>query len=334
MALVVLAHDQELSRPVAIKLLDAGLARDDGLRERFLREARLAARLAHPNVVKVYDAGEEDDRPYIVMECVDGETLADVLARQGPLAFPEAVRLALEACAGLEHAHAAGLVHRDVKPQNLLVRADGTLKIADFGIARALESTRVTQEGTVLGTGAYLSPEQAAGGDVTHAADLYSLGVVLYELLTGRTPYTYESLARLAHEQATRPVEPIRDLVPAVPARLEDVVMRCLARNPAYRPRSASALADDLRTALSGGDRTAATEPLVAYSHKVRPRRAWLLASAVALLTAGVAGVAVALSRDGDPTPAPPSRVEPVSQADTAAGQARNLAAWLRENAR
>ena len=164
MATVYLGRDSELDRPVAVKVLAENLAGDAVFRERFLREARLAARLSHPNVVSVYDAGEDaDGRLYIVMECVEGETLADVLRERGRLPAAEAVGLALQACRGLAHAHAAGLVHRDVKPQNLLLREDGTLKIADFGIARAAETTALTQVGTVLGTAAYLSPEQALG---------------------------------------------------------------------------------------------------------------------------------------------------------------------------
>ena len=152
MASVLRARDDDLERPVAIKVLAEHLARDPSVRTRFLREARLSGKLAHPNVVQVFDAGEEDGRPYIVMECVQGRTLADLLAERGHLPWQEAVRLALQACAGLQHAHAAGLVHRDVKPQNLLLRDDGTLKIADFGIARAAEQTRLTQAGTILGT--------------------------------------------------------------------------------------------------------------------------------------------------------------------------------------
>ena len=158
MAVVYLAHDEELRRLVAIKVLAEHLSGDSAFRERFLQESRLASRLSHPNVVQVYDAGEADGRPYIVMEYVEGDTLAE----RGKLAYEDAVPLALQACAGLQHAHAAGLVHRDVKPANLLVREDDVLKIADFGIARAAELTRLTQHGTVLGTAAYLAPEQAA----------------------------------------------------------------------------------------------------------------------------------------------------------------------------
>src|SRR6266498_564951 len=247
MATVYLGRDSELDRPVAVKVLAESLAGDEAFRRRFVREARLAARLSHPNVVRAYDAGEEaDGRPYIVMEHVEGETLADVLEERGRLPADEAVGLTLQACKGLAHAHAAGLVHRDVKPQNLLLRTDGTLKIADFGIARAAEATALTQAGTVLGTAAYLSPEQAAGEEVTAAADVYSLGAVLYELLTGRPPYEFDSLAELAAKQTEAAIAPVGELAPEVPQRLEDVVMRCLARNPAYRPASAEELAREL----------------------------------------------------------------------------------------
>jgi eukaryotic-like serine/threonine-protein kinase len=337
MASVLRARDDELDRPVAIKLLDEHLARDASVRTRFLREARLSAALAHPNVVSVFDAGEEDGRPYIVMECVEGRTLADLLADRGRVPWQEAVRLALQVCAGLEHAHRAGLVHRDVKPQNLLLREDGTLKIADFGIARAAEQTRLTQAGTILGTAAYLSPEQAAGDEVTAAADVYALGAVLYELLTGRTPYTFETLAELAHRQAVEPVEPIRELAPDVPAAVEDVVMRCLARNPAYRPASAAETGKELRAALPAEPANAATERLPATPARIAGRRGrghvvWV-AAVLAALTAAVIGFAV-LATVGDDEPPPPPRVEPVPRGDTAAEQARNLAAWLRENAR
>ncbi|MFN2468851.1 MAG: serine/threonine-protein kinase [Gaiellaceae bacterium] len=188
MAVVYRGHDPELGRPVAVKMVAEHLAADPVLRERFLREARLAARLSHPNVVAVYDLGEEDGRPFIVMEFVEGETLAGRLRRDRRLEPAEALRLALQACDGLAHAHAAGCVHRDVKPANLLLRADGVLKVADFGIAHAAEATALTEIGSILGTAAYLSPEQARGGVPTPASDVYSLGVVVYELSRAGRP--------------------------------------------------------------------------------------------------------------------------------------------------
>ena len=240
MATVELAHDTELDRPLAIKRLAENLAANEEYQQRFLREARLAARLSHPNIVGVYDAGAENAIPYIVMEYVEGETVSDLLRHRGRLEPAEAVALGLQACSGLETAHDAGLVHRDIKPQNLLITPDGTVKIADFGIARSIDGTQLTQAGTVLGTAAYLAPEQAAGAQVTAAADIYALGAVLYELLTERPPYEADSLAELFAKQTEGSITPLRELAPTAPARLEDAVMHALARAPQYRPESAA----------------------------------------------------------------------------------------------
>jgi serine/threonine protein kinase len=334
MASVHLAHDTELDRPVALKLLAEDLGGDESVHRRFLREARLAARLSHPNVVSVFDAGDDGGRPYIVMEYVDGENLAELLARRGRIPADEARGLALQAAQGLAHAHGAGLVHRDVKPQNLILRRDGTLKIADFGIARAAEVTALTQAGTVLGTAAYLSPEQALGREVTPATDVYSLGVVLYELLTGRTPFQVETLDDLA-EQPTMEVAPVRELVPDVPRDLEDVVMHCLARNPQYRPRDGAQLARE----LASGE-AAATKPL-----PMPPRREWfrdrrLMWAAVAglvLLAAVLLAVVIASGGSSKPprgtaVTVEQPKVQPISRGADAQEQARNMAAWLRQH--
>jgi len=328
MATVHVAHDEELGRPVALKLLPEHLAGDDAFRARFLREARLAGRLSHPNVVRVYDAGEADGRPFIVMEYVPGTSLAQA----GRLAPGRVVELGVQACAGLQHAHDAGLVHRDVKPANLLVREDAVLKVADFGIARAAESTRHTQAGTLLGTAAYLAPEQIAGADATPASDVYSLGAVLYELLTGRPPYTFSSLAELAAQQAEGLIEPVRDLEPSVPHEVEAAVMHALARDPSFRPASAADLAHELASAT---DRP--TRPLPQRRFVSVPGRGgavWLVA---AILVAAIA-VALGLAKLGGggksaPPPAPP-RVTPPAPAPTAEQQARNLARWLRVHSR
>ena len=333
MASVHLARDTELDRLVALKLLAENLSGDESVHRRFVREARLAARLSHPNVVSVFDAGDDGGRPYIVMEYVDGENLAELLARRGRIPPDEARGLALQAAQGLAHAHAAGLVHRDVKPQNLILRRDGTLKIADFGIARAAEATALTQAGTVLGTAAYLSPEQALGEEVTPATDVYSLGVVLYELLTGRTPFQVETLDDLAQRPAME-VAPVRELVPGVPRDLEDVVMHCLARNPEYRPRDGAQLAAELALVDA-----AATKPLLGP-----PRREWfrdrrLMWAAVAgLLVLATVLLAVVIASGGSSKPpggtavtVEQPKVQPIPRGTDAQEQARNIAAWLRQ---
>jgi serine/threonine-protein kinase len=257
----------------------------------------------------------------------------------------EAVALAVQACSGLDHAHAAGLVHRDVKPGNLLVRPDGTLKIGDFGIARATAATSLTEAGTILGTAAYLSPEQAAGEEVTAAADLYALGSVLYELLTGRPSRTIDSLERLVYQADAEPIAPVRDLAPDVPTALEDVVMRTLARRPEHRPGSAAALARELEAALpdSVAPASDAVTEVLRSRHSVdtelqhgagvhRPRHRWTPALVAAILVVAAIVVAILLVSGGDGGGADPARVEPVEPASDPEQQARNLAEWLREH--
>jgi eukaryotic-like serine/threonine-protein kinase len=338
MATVELAHDTELDRPVAIKRLAENLAANEEYKQRFLREARLAARLSHPNIVAVYDAGAENGVPYIVMEYVEGENLSDLVRRRRRLEPAEAVALALQACWGLEIAHDAGLVHRDIKPQNLLITPDGTLKIADFGIARSLDGTQLTQAGTVLGTAAYLAPEQAAGDQVTAAADIYALGAVLYELLTGRPPYEADSLAELFAKQTEGSITPLRELAPAAPARLEDAVMHALARVPKYRPESAAAFAAELAatpTAVTTVDRSLApTRPMRRVRSswgRAAPRRRRGLLSAAAIFAAALVALVLALSLGGGSKS--PKPAAPPSTSGSTAQQARAFSAWLRGHA-
>ena len=328
MATVHLARDEELDRAVAVKILHAHLAGDEAFHARFLREARLTSRLSHPNVVRVYDAGEAEGRPFIVMEYVRGAPLA----HSGQLPGARVVELGVQACMGLQHAHDAGLIHRDVKPANLLVRDDGVLKIADFGIARAVESTRHTQVGTVLGTAAYLAPEQVSGSDATSASDVYALGAVLYELLTGRAPYTFGSLADLAAQQAEGMIVPVRDVEPSVPPELEAAVMHALARDPRFRPASAAELGQELAGA---GDPP--TRPLPQRrSVTLAGRSGWLwLAGAIVVAAVAIAlGLAKLGATGNSSPPPPPPRVSPPARGATATQQARNLARWLRAHSR
>ena len=329
MATVYLAHDEDLDRPIALKILADNLAGDATFRDRFEREARLAARLSHPNVVRVFDVGESDGRPFIVMEYVEGDTLADELVRHGPLPPARAVELALQICSGLEAAHASGLVHRDVKPRNLLLRPDGVLKIADFGIARAAESTRVTEIGTILGTAAYLAPEQAQGLEATPAADLYSVGAVLYELLTGQVPYTATSLVELTAKQQAGPPAPIA----GAPALLELAVIRCLEPDPSERPASAAALAAELAATEAPTiplERGGPGPPVV---HVGSQRRRWGVVAVLVLALVALYFV-VRARNTGTPAPPHPATVSPIPAGSTPAEEAQNLAAWLRRHAR
>lgn len=337
MAKVLLAEDRELGRRVAVKLLDEQLAGDRSFRKRFEREARAAASLSHPNVVTVYDVGEAEGRPFIVMEHVEGRTLAERLRREGPLPAAEVCRIGREICAGLEHAHAAGLVHRDLKPGNLIERTDGTIKIADFGIALLAEATELTEAGTIVGTAAYLAPEQAEGDVVTPAADVFTLGVVLYELLTGRQPWKIESLGELATRHTTPPAE----LPPGSPLGLREAIERSLALDLEGRP-SVAAVSD----LLGGADAVQPGEDATLVIPRRPPARrrrrkgvspagwATLLIGGL-LLVAGVAA-ALALRGDGDGAAGPTTaaQMQPLRDGATPAEDARNLAEWLRANAR
>ncbi len=337
MAVVYLAHDEELHRLVAVKVLAEHIAGDGNFRARFLHESKLASRLSHPNVVQVYDAGETEGSPYIVMEYVPGDTLA----QRGKLTHAEVVPLALQACAGLQHAHNAGLVHRDVKPANLLVRQDDVLKIADFGIARAAGLTRLTQHGTVLGTAAYLSPEQAAGEEVTATTDIYSLGAVVYELLTGRPPYEFESLAELAAQQTSGAITPLRDLEPSVPEPVEAAVMHALARDARFRPASAS---DFGRELAAGSVRRTEPLPETTITEPLDPRRSrsmsrggtwlWIVAAAAVGTLAVILGPLKLDGGSGSATTPHPAPIRAPLRGATPADEARNLSAWLRAHSR
>jgi serine/threonine protein kinase len=257
MSTVFMAVDTVLERPVAVKLLAEHLADDEAFVARFRREALAAARLQHPNIVQVFDSGldEPSGRHYIVMEYVEGPSCADLIRDHGVLDIEQAVGIVRDSCHGLDYAHRAGVVHRDVKPGNLLIAEEtGAVKLADFGIAKAAEQTRITQVGSVLGTAAYLSPEQATGGDSTPASDIYSLGVCAYQFLSGRLPHEYGSLTELALKQQNENVESIRAHRPEVPDALDRAVRVCLERDPAARYASALDMANAMEAGLHGDE--------------------------------------------------------------------------------
>ena len=252
MSTVYRAHDTVLERRVAIKVLHEHFGRDPEYVERFRREARAIARLAHPNVVTVIDRGEWEERQFIVFEHVDGENLKTVIERAGDLAGEVEGVSDRKRPDALAFAHQLGIVHRDVKPHNVLVDGSGTAKVTDFGIARALDADEaLTATGTVLGTGQYLSPEQANGGRGDERSDQYSLGVVAYELLTGRPPYTGDSLMAVAMKHVRDPVPSVRDARPDVPERVDAVVAKAMAKDPRDRFGSMEALAAALESCLA-----------------------------------------------------------------------------------
>jgi serine/threonine-protein kinase len=257
MSTVVRAFDARLERYVAVKLLAEHLADDTQFVQRFQREAKSAARLVHPNIVQVFDYGFDPDkgRYYIVMEYVQGRSGAQLLTEHGRLSVEGTLHLADGACKALAHAHRHGVIHRDVKPGNIMLADDGQVKLADFGIAWAGDALQVTQHGAVLGTVSYLAPEQASGGKATPQADIYGLGVVIFQLMTGRLPFTGISLSDLVLAQRDQRPPRLDRLVSGVPSHVATAVEAALSYDPADRPASAS----QLREMLHGIDQTAAT---------------------------------------------------------------------------
>jgi predicted Ser/Thr protein kinase len=261
MARVYRGTDEVLGRTVAIKVLADRYAGDDRFVTRFRREAQAAAALSHPNVVAVYDTGDDGPAHYIVMEYVEGETLSEVLKREGPLDPARAASIAEHVAAALQAAHERGLVHRDVKPGNVMIDGEGRIKVMDFGIARAAAEDTLTQTGAVLGTAPYLSPEQAQGDRVDARSDVYSLGCVLYEMVAGRPPFTGDSPVSLAFRHVNEDPKPPSTYRPGVPPEIEAVIMRALEKDPARRFGSAEEFRRALAEARAGGT---ATEPMVA----------------------------------------------------------------------
>ena len=251
MGIVFLARELSLERMVAIKLLPPQLAKDPAIRERFLREARTAAQLSHPNIVPIYRADTADELVYFAMGFVDGETLAERLAARGPLAPAEAVRVLREAAWALAYAHARGVVHRDVKPENIMLeRGTGRVTVTDFGIARDVRASALTADGMVMGSVHYMSPEQVAGTEIDGRSDLYALGVVAFQLLSGRLPFDAPQASAVLLMQATRAAPTLSEMAPGVPGPLALVVDRCLRKDPAERYATGEALAEALTQAL------------------------------------------------------------------------------------
>jgi len=299
MAMVYLAHDRLLDRDVAIKVLSEPYASDPAFVERFRREASAAAGLNHPNIVSVYDRGEADGSYYIVMEYLAGPTLKEVIRRRGPLDPSEAVDATLGILAALAAAHKRGVVHRDVKPQNVMVSEEGRVKVADFGIARAGGDSGMTEAGSIIGTAQYLSPEQARGDEVTAASDCYSVGIVLYEMLTGRVPFDGERSVTVAMKQVSEPPTPPRELRPDIPTDLEAVVMKSLRKRPSERYRTAEEFIGDLREIRRRLAGVATTAPLLADTGETR------------LMEQPTAATVAAPRRAAAPPPSPPPPAPP-----------------------
>ena len=258
MADVYLAEDEELGRRVAIKILNDKYAPDDQFVERFRREAKNAAGLSHPNIVSIYDRGEAEGTYYIAMEYLDGRSLKELVVARGPLPIPDAIAATRQVLAALRFAHRKGVVHRDIKPHNVMADADGRLKVTDFGIARAGVS-QMTEAGSIIGTAQYLSPEQARGAPVDQRSDLYSMGVVLYEMLTGQVPFTGESPVEIAMKHLSDTPRPPSLLRPDIPPDLDMVVLRALAKNPEDRFQTAEEMDAELDRVAAGTGVTAET---------------------------------------------------------------------------
>jgi beta-lactam-binding protein with PASTA domain len=310
MADVYLAEDKELGRRVALKLLDDRHANDDQFVERFRREAQSAAGLNHPNIVSIFDRGQAEGTYYIAMEYLDGRTLKELLVRNGPTPVPIAIDYARQILGALAFAHRGGIVHRDIKPHNIVVRKDGRLKVTDFGIARS-GASQMTEAGSIVGTAQYLSPEQARGAPVDARSDLYSLGIVLYEMLTGKVPHTGDAPVEIAMKHLTAVPDPPSKLRPDIPHDLDAIVMRALAKDPEQRYGSAEEMDADLARVARG----------VAVSQKTEEAMTQVLAGA------GASTAATMITRPRTVT-TPPAYRPPGAYYEEAARR-RSLWPWL-----
>lgn len=324
MSTVHLAVDTRLERKVAVKLLAEHLADDPTFVSRFQREAQAAARLVHPNIVQIFDSGRDDatGQYFIVMEYIEGRSCAEILRDEGWVEVPEAVSIIEQSCEGLHYAHRNGVVHRDVKPGNLLRSRDGEVKLADFGIAKATEQSSITQVGSVLGTAAYLAPEQARGEEAGPRADLYALGVVTYQMISGRLPYEAASLTELALKQQQEEPEPLDGLVAAVNPELAEAVAIALALDPRDRYETARQMGEAVEAAQRG------------IAPHGRGRRSREATQATSLLAAGeatrmrpAAATAVSQRRPRQGPPRTQAPIEPGPQSAASAHARRRMIA-------
>ena len=317
MSTVYRAFDETLEREVAIKVLHGHISEDEAALERFRREARTVARLSHPHVVMVIDAGEDDGHPYIVFEHVRGETLKDRIKREGPLPVAEAIAYAIEIGRALQAAHERGLVHRDVKPQNVLIDEEGRAKVTDFGIALGIEREQLTGAGKVIGTTDYVSPEQAMGKEVTGQSDIYSLGIVLYEMLTGTVPFTGDNHVTVAMKHIHEGLPDVQSRRPEVSAALASMVDRATAKECSARYPSMADFVRDLEEVLtyesarSGGATGEATAILSqlpgTVSGRAKRRRRLTLALVYVAIAVGVAALAALLINGENQQSEPPT---------------------------
>ena len=260
MANVYLGYDTILDRNVAIKVLRGDLSNDEKFVRRFQREALSASSLAHPNIVEMYDVGEDDGIYYIVMEYIEGKTLKQLLKRRGSLTLSETIDIMLQLTDGMAHAHDSYIIHRDLKPQNIMIKDDGQIKITDFGIAMALNSTQLTQTNSVMGSVHYLPPEQASGKGSTIKSDIYSMGIIFYELLSGSLPFKGDNAVEIALKHMRDPLPNVREENPAIPQSIENIILKATAKNPKNRYEDAKEMHEDLLTALD--DERMNEEPL------------------------------------------------------------------------
>ena len=265
MANVYLAYDTILDRNVAVKVLRGDLATDEKFVRRFQREALSASNLYHPNIVQIYDFDSEDGQYYIVMEYVEGKTLKQLLKRRGSLTITEVIDIMSQVTDGMAHAHDSYIIHRDIKPQNIMILDNGMVKITDFGIAMALNSTQLTQTNSVMGSVHYLPPEQAAGKGSTIRSDIYSMGILMYELLTGQVPYKGDNAVEIALKHLKEPLPSIRKILPEIPQSIENIILKATAKNPQNRYKDAREMHQDIITAL---DESRINEPKLVYKYK------------------------------------------------------------------